>query len=337
MPIQKTSNTLKAQLSGNIKIASFIATIMVLFRHSLNYLAFFNSYEGKSISNTVENSFTILTEIAVPYFFIVSGFFFLRNNYYNSSYITMIRNKIKSLFIPFIIWNIWGAFILLLYNKESIGSFIEFINSLFMSNWNAPLWYIRDLMLIMLLYPIYGWLFVRKNKLFAILFLFILILYWKPADMTIISSEGLFFFMLGGLLYEYQSILNKRVSIFILIPTTFIWFTLSIYHDVCLEYHAIHKLLYFIGLFSFWGIIKYIPQKHWLFKLTQYSFLIYVMHIYIMKVLKNTVARFFFGNDIAATITYIVLPFVVATIIIIIGNLWRNFYYNSYKIATGGR
>lgn len=56
-----------------------------------------------------------------------------------------------------------------------------------------------------------------------------------------------------------------------------------------------------------------------------------------MKVLKNTVAIFFFGNDIAATITYIVLPFVVATIIIIIGNLWRNFYYNSYKIATGGR
>lgn len=338
MHTQKINNTLDVELSMNIKVASFIATIMVLFRHSLNYLAFFNSYEGKLISSMVENTFSILTEVAVPYFFIISGFFFLRKNYYDSSYVFMIRNKIKTLFVPFIIWNIFGACILLFYNQRQIGiSFLEIINNLFLSNWNAPLWYVRDLMLIMLLYPIYGWIFLKKNNLLMILFLLLLSIYWNPIDMTIISSEGIFFFMLGGFLYQYQSILNKKISIIILIPFTIIWIILSITYSEWISNQIIHKLLYFVGLFSFWGLTKYIPKKNSLLKLTQYSFLIYVMHIYIMKILKNIIAKFFYGSDIAATITYIVLPFIVAYIIFIIGKIWKHYNYNSFKIVTGGR
>lgn len=64
------------ELSSKIKIASLLCTMMVVYRHSLNYLAFFNSWTGHGISGFVEDGVSLLTEIAVPYFFIISGFFF---------------------------------------------------------------------------------------------------------------------------------------------------------------------------------------------------------------------------------------------------------------------
>ena len=64
-------------LSVKISIAGFICTLMVVYRHSLNYLAFFHSWSPQGLNGIVEDSCMRLTQIAVPYFFMVSGFFFL--------------------------------------------------------------------------------------------------------------------------------------------------------------------------------------------------------------------------------------------------------------------
>ena len=73
---------LNVSLSHKIKVASFLATIMVVYRHSLNYLAFFNTYSGEGVNGWVQDGIMRLTQIAVPYFFVISGFFFSRKNYY---------------------------------------------------------------------------------------------------------------------------------------------------------------------------------------------------------------------------------------------------------------
>ena len=98
------------ELSSKIKIASLLCTMMVVYRHSLNYLAFFNSWTGHGISGFVEDGVSLLTEIAVPYFFIISGFFFFRISYYEkNNYFKMLKKKAKTLLIPFIFWNIVGG------------------------------------------------------------------------------------------------------------------------------------------------------------------------------------------------------------------------------------
>ena len=63
------------ELSNKLRIAGFICTVMVLYRHSLNYMAFFNSWTGFGINKVIQGSTLNFTEIAVPFFFIVSGFF----------------------------------------------------------------------------------------------------------------------------------------------------------------------------------------------------------------------------------------------------------------------
>lgn len=72
----------------------------------------------------------------------------------------MLKKKAKTLLIPFIFWNIVGGGILCLYNRAQVGdSIVNCVQQLFMSNWYGPLWYVRDLMTLMLLVPLYGWIF----------------------------------------------------------------------------------------------------------------------------------------------------------------------------------
>lgn len=65
------------QLSEKIKIAGGICTVMVVFRHSLNHIAFWGQWNPNSISGFIEGGISTLTEVAVPLFFTISGFFFL--------------------------------------------------------------------------------------------------------------------------------------------------------------------------------------------------------------------------------------------------------------------
>lgn len=77
-------------LSVKISIAGFICTLMVVYRHSLNYLAFFHSWSPQGLNGIVEDSCMRLTQIAVPYFYGIR-FFFLGKNYYEpQSYRQMI-------------------------------------------------------------------------------------------------------------------------------------------------------------------------------------------------------------------------------------------------------
>ena len=68
-----------------------------------------------------------------------------------------------------------------------------------------------------------------------------------------------------------------------------------------------------------------------------FSFLIYVMHFYPMKLFKQGIAHIFYGNDIIATITYILLPIMISYLIILIGQGWIKLSPKTYSLAIGNR
>lgn len=110
------------KISENLRIASFIATVMVVYRHSLNYLSFFDSWTRNGYNGFIQDGIMCITEVAVPYFFIVSGFFFFKYTYDSKKeYFKMLQRKSKSLGIPFLFWNIIGACVLLPIAPEQIG------------------------------------------------------------------------------------------------------------------------------------------------------------------------------------------------------------------------
>lgn len=328
------------QLSNKIKIASFLCTIMVLYRHSLNYLAFFNSWTGIGISKTIEDTMSILTEIAVPFFFIISGYFFLNHSYYTkNTYKSMLIKKTKTLVLPFLIWNIVGAFFLLAIDPTKIGNSItSCLMNILQSNWYGPLWYVRDLIIMMFFIPLYNWIFIYNRKWLYLIVLISTFFIWQPVSCSVLSSEGIFFFLIGGIISKYDNILSVKIPTKSLFLIWAIWISASITITPFTNIY-LHKFNILIGIIVFWSTIDYLNKtiNRKLLLYTEFTFLLYVMHAYIMKAIKQGIGALFFGNDIAALITYITLPLLTITIIYYLGKFWKTLSPKSYKIAIGGR
>ena len=327
-------------INDKIRVASFLCTIMVLFRHSMNHVAFFNNTHGFGITGFIENTASVLTEIAVPYFFIVSGYFFFRDQYNTKEdFIVLFKKKWKGLVIPFIIWNIIGALILLLYDKEKVGSsFSTCLQNFLLSEWNGPLWYVREIIIYMFLAPCYYWLLRRLNNFLVILLWAVVYLHWWPLDGSVISSEGVFFFFIGFILRRNPYVLTYRIPPVFLVLFFLFWLLQStcVIPFLHVEMHKINTL---IGLVIFWQLLNFTPVSLFkkLYSLSFYSFFIYVMHPYLEKLLKKTASYFFYGNNLVALLTYVLVPIVTTLIILVIAHIWRRYAENSYRVVTGGR
>lgn len=103
-----------------------------------------------------------LVKVAVPVFFVISGYLFFANveKFTYVIYFQKIRRRIKTLLIPYIIWNL-----LMVIKLKS------FYLSFFWKPANLPLWFLRDLMIVTLLTPI---IYIGVKKLGWWIFVFLL-------------------------------------------------------------------------------------------------------------------------------------------------------------------
>lgn len=329
------------KLSTKFKICSLIATIFVVYRHAFVINAFYkNTNEASNILIFTTKIISSLTEIAVPIFFIISGFFFFKYNYYlKQNYINMIKKKFQSLFVPFIIWNIVGLGILFLYDKTSIpDSFYEFIQNFFYSEYYGPLWYVRDMMLLMLLVPLFQWIYMPKWNWVLLAIIPLLFVYWIPVDCFCISSEGPLFFVTGGIISHQTIILEKKLPCILSISLFLLWLTISTFCNLW-SHEFLHKINTIIGILAFWNIIDFIPQK-WTESFKYYSafsFFIYCTHFYSIKTVKIILAHYFPGNSIVALLTFLVVPLLIILILIRTGIYLKNKHHKFYLVLTGNR
>lgn len=330
------------ELSNKIKVTSLIATLFVLYRHSLNYLAFFGTWTGFGINKVIQDSVMVFTEVAVPYFFIISGFFFFSKKYDSyTKYKALVLSKVKTLLIPFILWNLLCFAIWIILNNNISSSNISiksFIQDLILSKWNGPLWYIRDLLILMILVPLYQWIIDSRYMLMQISLLFIIFFLWTPVDSSFISSESIFFFYIGCLISSKEEILQYRVNKYWLIVPFLFWLSYSTKLFPCPN-AIIHRFNTIIGLIIFWQAIDKIPQFvfKYIIQYSSYSFIIYTSHCYLIKLLKNGIAFFFKNNELIALLTYLILPIITAIIIIQVAKIWKRYLPASYNIFTGNR
>lgn len=164
--------------------------------------------------------------IGVPVYFFIAGYvFFLGIELNKSTYIRKMRNRFKSLFIPYIVWNIVGIigalipFLPILHSiyptysisdvnitlKSILSCFWNYDGSLvnrevmFGNPINIPLWFVRDLMIIALSTPIINFVFKRYGALLP--FISGIIWFSIPNMYTGHSYQlltALFFFSFGG-------------------------------------------------------------------------------------------------------------------------------------------
>lgn len=164
-----------------------------------------------------------IARIPVRCYFFVSGYyFFLR---YTDNIIQFgtfqYKSRFKTLFIPFVAWNamvILGVLLKnLLFVNVGLHTDVEFQfvseTSIFQLFWigpvNFPLWYIRDLMCMIMLFPIILY-FIKICKHYGIILLGVLYVAAIEPEIPGFSMTAIFFFSAGA----YFSIYKRDVLVF---------------------------------------------------------------------------------------------------------------------------
>lgn len=334
---------LSLKLSNKLKIASFLATIMVVYRHSFTTVAFFENHESIAIYNKIiHRLIASTTEIAVPYFFLVSGFFFFQINYSaEKQYSSMLKKKFFSLLIPYLLWNFCGLIIIFFYSPELIptNSIWDLFKHFIMSKYYAPLWYVRDLLLLMILVPLYQWIYNPQLKYIPVGVILCVLLYlWTPVTTTLLNVESILFFFAGGLLSKKPDLLNISFRGQYLIILFFIWIIPCTFINLW-NYEILHKATTILGIIAFWSVIDFLNKQgqEYLLSISQYAFFIYVTHFYTIKTIKILLSKIFPENNIAALLTFLFLPYLIIIILVKIGKILAKYTPLLYYISMGRR
>ncbi|HBI58825.1 MAG: acyltransferase family protein [Duncaniella sp.] len=176
-----------------------------------------------------------LSENGVATFFFISGYlFFSGGEMTKARYLSKVKRRFHSLFVPYVVWNtIAIAFVCGIEYVATRGVSAggrDVVSGYLMNSFagyphDAPMWFIRELMLCVLLVPFFNYVIVRRGGWFIVVLLgaVCFYLYTRESDYMLLLFSSLFFFYFGGLLsirnINLLDFFGKwRVQCFILYP-----------------------------------------------------------------------------------------------------------------------
>lgn len=299
--------------------------------------------------------------IAVPLFFLISGFLF----FYNSDFsVPIYKKKIKkrfyTLFIPYIFWNL--AILLVFFltqtflssltsgtNKAIIDyNIFDFLKVFWDYGETRPIcfqfWYIRDLIVVVIFSPLI-YLAIKKCKIYFIILLALLwyLKIWPNA--VGFSSTAFLYFSIGAyfainkinIVTYLKPYRNFIITFYMIILTTSI--LLHIYNVAFANY--IHLIGMFTGCFAFItltsiGIENNVIKENKF--LTENAFFIYAIHgMPIALLVKLYVTRMQSMSEIKMIAGYLIIPIIITIIGILTHQLLRKLFPRFTNIITGGR
>jgi hypothetical protein len=162
----------------------------------------------------------VIARAAVPAFFILSGylFFFGKTSFSRETWLTALKKRFWTLFVPFVLWNIIAACLARIANTSiNLNVVSIFLNNCNPSGWtdffgkqhnfyfplNVPLWYIRDLIILCIVSPLIFCSIKYVPKVFGV-FLFFLAVTGYNFDFAGINYNSLVFFGIGAYFGIYQ-------------------------------------------------------------------------------------------------------------------------------------
>lgn len=365
-----TKTKFSTDLSNLFSIIRFPLIIGVVFIHA--HVTNVGIANGKIISNIEQNTFTflfqyyiseILARVCVPLFYIISGYLFYWNfNGLFSEYKRKIVSRIRTLLIPFLFWNLLNLGMILLGQLIPITSgyfsgihmptilslnFWGIINNVFGIT-GYPIayqfWFIRDLMVLILLSPILLF-FIKKIPFVSILFLSIMWIF-KFNWLYIPSSEAILFFMVGGFwgIKKWDiRLFDKYVKIIFLLYLIISFLDLLLVDNVNLYfYNLLHNIGIVLGIINAFCLLKSISKNNKvnkiLINLSPISFFIFALHEPLLTAFRKLF--YFYLNPTTSfevLILYLGLPFFVIILCILFYKILFRSFPSLLQYICGGR
>lgn len=300
-------------------LAVVVVIVHVFSSNHINGYQFSDSPIFESINTFV---LAFLKGVSVPIYFFISGyvFFITKSEHFDiSTYRNKIKNRIKTLLIPYIIWNGIAVFLELIKFlppfTNLLGNTVEnniTIKNILSAFWmyggnltqhtpdisvypiNHALWFIRDLMIVAVCSPLVH-LLIKKTKFIFLLILGGLYIYAPYSTFAHLPqlSTAFLFFSLGAFLsifnFDLVAICKKFVY-----PTSIIYFINSTLFLLISSTHnndanVLKAINTFICIPMAFGITSILLEKKKIRSntfLASASFFIYISHCLIVRKIK---------------------------------------------------
>jgi surface polysaccharide O-acyltransferase-like enzyme len=342
-------------LSVKISILTFFSIVLVILLHSYNLEVHFddgNMYNNQLCTQYLEEFVSNgVCRLAVPLLFCISGFlFFKSNNYTLHTYPRQLQKRVYTLLIPYLIWSIWGIVFYYslqlfpgsykFFTKDYIADFglYDYIDKIWIHPIPYQLWFIRDLMILVLIAPI---IYIAIKHLHAVPVLILLAIWFYNINTVLVVNEGLLFFTIGA----FIALKNIRMRP---IPGLYIYLTLLSYimilfvktslHETS-QFNTYYKISILIGLPCIWALYdKVIPLKKIilmqnLIHISSYSFFLYLFHEPFLTIIKKGLIYI----QVASLFVYFSTPTIVIIISLFTAYLLKKNFGKIYIIIAGGR
>lgn len=349
------SEQLQSKVISFLRFPLIVGVVMIHVNMSLPQDAHFPIYDFTKVLTS-----SVLAAIAVPLFFMFSGylFFYKVDIFTIDIYENKVKKRARTLLVPYVFWNLMFVLYYLLGRFLGLGSqygigftWIDWLKPF----WNVneaqgatgdlpvsiQFWYIRDLIMMVLLSPVIYWL-TRRLRYGLVLFFGVLWLadIWRW-HVTGFSITAFTFFSLGA----YFSICRKNF--------------VEIVEPYALQLgvlYAVYIVLRFVveldmALFERLGIVlgmafvvsvaaRFVTKGTWDANklLSESSFFIFAFHMLALTIIEEVVPlNLSFGTDVILAFMYLFW-----STSIVVGGLVLYYFLKKYMprfaaIITGGR
>lgn len=351
--------------SLRLKLLRFPPIIGVIYVHAYGKTTSFGSETvGREDVNALTDFIRVLisegvTRISVPLFFLMAGYLFFANLQPGvRGYLDKARSRVRTLFIPFLFWNLLSLAIVLLAQASPVtqpyfnegakllseGSLYNYLNALFGFS-RYPIayhfWFIRDLMVMVLLAPLVA-LILRHA---AIPFYLAVYLCWVgdvwpvliPGDATLLFfAAGAHFALKGESLFALDRFGKAALAIYLpILVVDVVWYG-AWFNNFVHRTGLIFGVL--AALCATGPILRHERLTQALVGLGGASFFVYAAHEPLLGVLR-TIAYRYLPLDGAYTmlLLYLLIPALVITLLVLIHRRLGAHFPRALGWVSGGR
>lgn len=338
--IVKNEMTTKQRFSAAMTTCSILSAIFVVWIQTYNVEVYGDT---NRVIYWIQEIFSQgVTRGAVPFFMMSSAFFLFSKD---KKVTEVYTSRSKSVLVPYLLWNFVYMVVFAVLRRLSlsgVGMDVVTVGNvaegLFLHKYNYAYWFMRDLIVLVALYPLIRWL-LRRGKAVSFLLLGGLCLA-MVCDVTFLKSSVYYF--IGAILGHFysqqvQDVVNmdKKKQVILIAGLLVVsgvlfrigyfnkWLWMAVLRDLSTAFLMFFTVIYFNVRIGGW--------------FAALSFMIYSVHPLLLEIIEKVIYLVFPHNDLWMMVDYVVAPIVCLGLIVVICLLWKKLLPGVYKVFNGGR
>jgi len=326
--------------SDGATLAKVIATFSVVLTHSYKLFKFTNIDDSKVF---YLEGFHAFASCGVPVFFLLSGYFLTFKDDWD--YEKNIKKKVKSLLIPYLLFTVLYAVVSCI-GSLALPRFFDNFKEFTANDWvmhlfgipfvmppafYGPLWFVRELLIFnvasVILVPV-----VKKIPGYIVLPA-MTVVYFLPLPQIMRYSIP---FFIVGMVFGFKKSIPVITNRFYIAGLFVVGFAVPIIFEEEIVWKiSVLLMAVFIITISEKLVVENNIRKAAKIAI-QFSFPVYLLHEYPMTTTMRLLAMKHISVPLA-TAAFLIVPFLIIALCIIVIIVWKRLLPKIYTIFTGGR